>query len=74
MGFVLADLTTNFERVADHCSNIGVCLLELQDDGMDVHEYLDVLRQSEDENFKNRWYSLQKNMLCRKIDGYRERR
>ena len=52
MGFVLADLTTNFERVADHCSNIGVCLLELQDDGMDVHEYLDVLRQSEDENFK----------------------
>ena len=74
MGFVLADLTTNFERVADHCSNIGVCLLELQDDGMDVHEYLDVLRQSEDENFKKQVVQFAKNMLCRKIDGYRERR
>ena len=52
MGFVLADLTTNYERVADHCSNIAVCLLELKDDEMGVHGYLDVLRQSEDENFK----------------------
>jgi len=52
MGFVLSDLTTNYERVADHCSNIAVCLLQIQEDGMDVHEYLDVLKQSDNENFR----------------------
>ena len=53
MGFILSDFTTNFERVADHCSNIAVCLLQVQEDGYDVHEYLDVLRQSDDEKYKN---------------------
>lgn len=52
MGFVLSDLTTNYERVADHCSNIAVCLMQIQEDGMEVHEYLDVLRQSDNENFR----------------------
>jgi len=52
MGFVLSDLTTNYERVADHCSNIAVCLLQIQEDGMEVHEYLDVLKQSDNENFR----------------------
>ncbi len=39
-GFVYADLVTNFERVADHCSNIGVCLLEVANGSFDTHEYL----------------------------------
>jgi len=52
MGFVLSDLTTNYERVADHCSNIAICLVQVQEDGMEVHEYLDVLRQSDNENFR----------------------
>lgn len=52
MGFVLSDLTTNYERVADHCSNIAVCLMQVQEEGMEVHEYLDDLRQSDDENFR----------------------
>ena len=28
LGFVLTDLITNYERVADHCSNIAVCLIQ----------------------------------------------
>lgn len=28
LGFVLADISTDFEQVADHCSNIAVCLLQ----------------------------------------------
>ena len=39
-GFVYADLVTNFERVADHCSNIGVCLIEVANGSFDTHEYL----------------------------------
>ena len=40
MGFVLADLLTDIERVSDHCSNIAGCLLEMEHDDLDIHEYL----------------------------------
>ena len=41
MGFILSDLLTNCERVADHCSNIAGCMLELsQDKALDMHKYL----------------------------------
>ncbi len=40
-GFVLSDLLTNLERVADHCSNIAGCLLDMKNDRIDLHRYLD---------------------------------
>ena len=41
LGFVLSDLLNNFERVADHCSNIAGCVAEIsRDDALDVHKYL----------------------------------
>ncbi len=39
-GFVFSDFITNCERVSDHCSNIGVCLLEIANNSLDTHEYL----------------------------------
>ena len=41
MGFVLADFTTNYERVSDHCSNIALAMLQLNEDNFDTHEYQD---------------------------------
>ena len=44
-GFILADLLNNFERVSDHCSNIGCCVIEISTyDTMEVHKYLSDLR------------------------------
>ncbi|MBQ7380212.1 MAG: Na/Pi cotransporter family protein [Clostridia bacterium] len=41
MGFILSDLLTNCERVADHCSNIAGCMLELSEEkALDMHKYL----------------------------------
>ena len=41
MGFILSDLLTNCERVADHCSNIAGCMLELsKEKALDMHKYL----------------------------------
>ena len=54
LGFVLSDITTNFERVSDHCSNIAVSLLQLQDDNLETHEYLDTLKVSDNLNFKGK--------------------
>ena len=44
-GFVFNDLLTNFERVADHCSNIAVAMIELELDSFDTHEYLSSVRE-----------------------------
>ena len=44
-GFILADMLNNFERVSDHCSNIGCCVIEISTyDSMDVHKYLSTIR------------------------------
>ena len=41
LGFILSDLLTNCERVADHCSNIAGCMLELsKEKALDMHKYL----------------------------------
>lgn len=40
MGFVLSDVITSYERISDHCSNIAVCLMQVNEDGYDTHGYL----------------------------------
>ncbi len=54
-GFVFNDLLTNFERIADHCSNIAVAMIELQSDSFDTHEYLNSLKAVHDLTF-SRYY------------------
>ena len=55
MGFVLSDITTNYERVADHCSNIALCLLQVQENGFDTHEYINKLDKGENTFFRNKF-------------------
>lgn len=40
LGFILTDLLTNYERIADHCSNIAVAVIEAQKEIFDAHAYL----------------------------------
>lgn len=51
LGVVLSDITTNLERVADHCSNIAVSLLD-SGDTFDPHAYLDGLKAEDNMEFK----------------------
>lgn len=50
-GFVFNDLLTNYERIADHCSNIAVAMIELEMDQFDTHEYLHQIKESHEEAF-----------------------
>jgi len=43
MGFVLTDVTTNYERISDHCSNVALSVLQLNEDNFETHEYQDYL-------------------------------
>ena len=51
-GVILEDITTNLERVSDHCSNVGVTLIEVSEDVYDTHEYLDTLKAAQTPEFE----------------------
>ena len=44
-GFVWVDLLTNLERTSDHCSNIAVCVLDANENNMNVHESLRLMKK-----------------------------
>ena len=45
-GFVWSDLLTNIERVADHCENIALCVIDSNAMNMNAHEALRALKKS----------------------------
>lgn len=46
-GMAFSELLNNLERIADHCSNIAICLLELDENNTyDAHKY--------EENYRNK--------------------
>ena len=51
LGFILSDLLTNYERVADHCSNIAVCFIEISHDSFETHEYLHQIKENGESEF-----------------------
>lgn len=51
MGFILSDIATSLERVADHCSNIGVCVTQVREDLYDTHNHLNLVKNGPDASF-----------------------
>lgn len=52
LGFALSDLTTDYERISDHCSNIAIALLQSGTDGYEAHEYAAELRREDNPGFR----------------------
>ena len=58
LGFIFSDITTNYERVADHCSNIALCLLQLDnEESFDAHEYIEQLKREDNAEFREKYSS-----------------
>lgn len=51
-GFIFSDLLTNYERVSDHCSNIAVTVIQVNDSNFDTHHYLQEIKSSDKGSFK----------------------
>ncbi len=60
LGLILEDIITNFERISDHCSNIAVCMIRVNEDGFDTHEYLDIIKEEKAPWFEQEYYALSK--------------
>lgn len=52
MGFILSDLITSMERIADHCSNIGVCVTQVRENLYDTHSHLNALKNENSDKFE----------------------
>lgn len=52
LGFILSDITTSLERVADHCSNISVCVTQVHEDMYDAHSYLESVKNDDGGTFR----------------------
>lgn len=64
-GMLFFDIVNSFERIADHCSNLAVCIIELSQGSYQTHSYLKGVKTAENktfmknfENYLNK-YSLQ---------------
>ena len=58
-GFILTDILTDLERVADHCSNIAGYIIEMsRHNSMEMHRYLrEYRKESEDFSQKQLYFS-----------------
>ena len=59
MGFILNDCINNFERVAGHCSNVALAVLELRYADLQFHDYARDVRKGDQPEFR-RWLAFYK--------------
>ena len=52
LGFAFNDLLTSYERVADHCSNIAIAVVEAAKGTYEPHEYLKNVKYDNKEEFE----------------------
>ncbi len=55
LGFILSDISTSFERVADHCSNIAIYVLQSDQEEMDPHNFLIQHGMAGNKEFQDRY-------------------
>lgn len=58
MGLILEDILTSLERISDHCSNIAVELLAINEDVYDTHEYYEEMSETEQALFTQNYKRL----------------
>lgn len=63
MGFILSDLITSMERIADHCSNIGVCVTQVRENLYDTHRHLNAMKNDQDDEFNKCLEEVRKEYL-----------
>ena len=51
LGIFMTDLLTNCERVSDHCSNVGVCIIQTRYSSFETHGYLNDIKKGREPAF-----------------------
>ncbi|MGI6056869.1 MAG: Na/Pi cotransporter family protein [Bilifractor sp.] len=59
LGIILTDYITNCERVSDHCSNVGVCIIQTKNSSFETHGYLNEVKYGGESEFVDEFDSYQ---------------
>ena len=51
-GFAFNDMINNLDRIAAHCSNVAVAMIELEASDFDTHKYLQNVRELKDSTYQ----------------------
>lgn len=52
LGLLLTEITSSLERVAGHCSNVAICMLQEKQEGVEPHAYVEELKQKDNVEFQ----------------------
>lgn len=63
-GMLFFDIINSFERIADHCSNLAVCIIELSNRSYQTHSYLKGIKSRNNKSFMEMF---EENLLKYKI-------
>ena len=66
MGFIINDLINNFERVAAHCSNVALAVLELRYADLQFHNYARGVRQGDQPEFR-KWLAFYQGKYLKSV-------
>ncbi len=68
LGFILSDLINNYQRIADHCSNIAIAIIEVNRGSFDTHGYIIDIKESKDGDYTNMYNEYRKRMPSGKTE------
>lgn len=63
LGFVFAELLTNYERISDHCSNVAVYTIQRDVTKRDTHKYLNAIKSETDGDFAEKFGKYEKKYI-----------
>lgn len=65
LGFMFTEVMNNIERVSDHCSNVGVCLIQVEKSQFDKHRYLHEIKTAGESDFNQNFEDYKNKYLVR---------
>ena len=63
LGFIHSDIITSYKRVADHCSNVAICITEVMADEYVTHGYIEDMKHMNSEEYKKKYDMLREKYL-----------
>ncbi len=69
MGFILEDILIGLERVSDHCSNIAVEMITINDNDYNTHEYFNSFSNEDQKAFDDEYERLLETYAIKKKES-----
>ncbi|MCC6094353.1 MAG: Na/Pi cotransporter family protein [Eubacterium sp.] len=74
LGIILTDYITNCERVSDHCSNVGVCIIQTKNSSFETHGYLNEVKYGGESEFVDEFDGFQDKYKLPAVEPFKKKK